>query len=313
MDIQDIQIFARIAALQNLSAVGNELGLTPGTISKRIQALEDELSVRLFERTTRSIRITEEGSRFLSHVERILSELDQARATVAESTSKPKGKLKIVASQALGRAMVGPAIVRFLTLYPDIDVHIDLTDRAVNLQEQGYDVAIHAGTLADSTLIAKRLATDRQILVAAPSYIAECGAPQTLEDIARCNCLAQAEAWTWTFQDRSGTESNVRINARLRSDNFEMLREAALMGQGLLLASTLHIRSDLDSGALLPVLPDFDVPQGSGVWALYPSSKHVMPRLRVFLNFLGEWFRDPNARIAPAAPIKHEPMPAAGV
>jgi LysR family transcriptional regulator, transcriptional activator for dmlA len=167
MDIQDIEIFARVAAVGNLSAVGSELGLTPGTISKRVQALEDEMGVRLFERTTRSIRITDEGSRFRVHVERILAEMEQARAMVADTVGRPKGKLRIVASQALSRGYIAPAVSRFLATYSDIEVQIDLADGPVNLQEDGYDVAIFSGIPADSALIAKRLSADKHIIVAA--------------------------------------------------------------------------------------------------------------------------------------------------
>ena len=142
MDIQDMRIFARVAAVQNLSAVGSELGLTPGTISKRIQALEDELSARLFDRTTRSIRITEEGATFLAHVERILSEIEAARASVDDRVTKPKGKLKISAPACLGRRYVAPALCEFMREYPDIECEVDIADRPVNLQEDGYDVAI---------------------------------------------------------------------------------------------------------------------------------------------------------------------------
>src|SRR5262245_56053198 len=139
MDIQDMRIFARVAALQNLSAVGTELGLTPGTISKRVQALEDELSARLFDRTTRSLRITEEGQAFLAHVQRILAELEAARASVDDNMSKPKGKLRIAAPVGLGRRYVGRALCAFVTEFPSIEVQLDLKDRTVSLQEDGYD------------------------------------------------------------------------------------------------------------------------------------------------------------------------------
>ena len=177
MDIQDMRIFARVAAVQNLSAVGTELGLTPGTISKRIQALEDELSARLFDRTTRSIRITEEGATFLGHVERILSEIEAARASVDDKVSKPKGKLKIAAPACLGRRYVAPALCEFVRAFPEIDVQVDLHDRQVNLQEDGYDVAIRTGALSDSSLIAKRLAPDRHVIAASPAYLARAGRP----------------------------------------------------------------------------------------------------------------------------------------
>src|SRR6516225_11008845 len=177
MDIQDMRIFARVAAVQNLSAVGTELGLTPGTISKRIQSLEDELSARLFDRTTRSIRITEEGAAFLAHVERILSEIEAARAIVDDKVTKPKGKLKIAAPACLGRRYVAPALCEFVRAFPEIDVQADLHDRQVNLQEDGYDVAIRTGALSDSSLIAKRLAPDRHVIAAAPSYLTRAGCP----------------------------------------------------------------------------------------------------------------------------------------
>ena len=177
MDIQDMRIFARVAAVQNLSAVGTELGLTPGTISKRIQSLEDELSARLFDRTTRSIRITEEGTAFLAHVERILSEIEAARASVDDKVSKPKGKLKIAAPACLGRRYVAPALCEFVRAFPEIDVQVDLHDRQVNLQEDGYDMAIRTGALSDSSLIAKRLAPDRHVIAASTAYLARAGRP----------------------------------------------------------------------------------------------------------------------------------------
>jgi DNA-binding transcriptional LysR family regulator len=302
MDIQDMEIFARVAALQNLSAVGTELGLTPGTISKRIQALEEDLSVRLFERTTRSIRITEEGSSFLQHVERILQELDEARASMAASSGKPKGKLKVAAPHALARAYMAPAVLAFIEAYPEIDVQIDLTDRPVNLQEDGYDVAIHAGPLGDSALIAKRLAPDRQVIVAAPAYIVAHGLPAIPDDLVRHQCLAQGDAWSWSFL-REGAEANVRINTRLRSDSHEMLRLAAITGLGLMRTSELLVADELKSGALTRVLEAYDLATNSGVFALYLNGRHVLPRLRVFLDFLADCFRELRQRsIAETAP-----------
>src|SRR5262245_27305614 len=199
MDIQDLRIFARVAAVQNLSSVGTELGLTPGTISKRIQALEDELKVRLFDRTTRSIRITEEGATFLAHVERILVEIESARASVGDNATRPKGTLKISAPASFGRLFAAPAISDFMALYPEIEIHIDLSDRIANLQEEGYDVAIRAGVLSDSALIAKRLAPDRQIIVAAPRYLETHGMPRTPADLGNHECFVLGNNWQWQF------------------------------------------------------------------------------------------------------------------
>ena len=196
MDIQDLQIFARVAALQNLSAVGLELGLTPGTISKRLQALEDELSVRLFDRTTRSIRITEEGALFYEHTIRILAELDSARASVGMNVSNPKGRIKLSTPASLGRVAIADAVGQFMRAYPEVDVDVNITDRLVNLQEEGYDLAIRTGVLADSSLIAKRLSSDQQVLVAAPDYLKRHGQPMSGGDLANHGCLVLRDQTT---------------------------------------------------------------------------------------------------------------------
>ncbi len=303
MDIQDLRIFGRVAAVQNLSAVGIELGLTPGTISKRLQALEEELGVRLFDRTTRSIRITAEGATFLTHAQRILEELDKARASVADNVGRPKGKLKISAPASLGRQFVAPAICAFMRAYPDIDVQVDLTDRIVNLQEEGYDVAIRTGVLADSTLIAKRIAPDRQIIVASPAYLAERGTPYQLEHLSAHVCLVLGDGWSWTFE-RGSTPAAIKVCGRLRSNNGELLRHAALDGQGLLRTSEMRVQEDLDHGRLVRVLPEFELAADSAIWAVYPGPKHVLPKLRVLLDFLGDWFRG----AAPAPPPTAAPM-----
>lgn len=291
MDIQDMRIFARVAMVQNLSAVGIELGLTPGTISKRIQSLEDELGVRLFDRTTRSIRITDEGRTFLAHVERILAEIEAARAAVGDSITSPKGRLKLSAPATLGQLFMAPAICSFLLKYPAIDVQVDLTDRIVNLQEEGYDVAIRSGTMNDSALIAKRLAPDRHIVVASPAYLSANGIPQVPSDLARHSCAVHGDLRQWHFM-RGGHEESVRVCGRLRSNNGELLRYAALEGCGLIRASELFVRSDLQSGALQAVLTDYEVSSSSAIWAVYPSSKHMLPKLRSLLDFLAEWFKE---------------------
>src|SRR5262245_61370862 len=231
MDIQDMRIFARVAAVQNLSAVGTELGLTPGTISKRIQSLEDELSARLFDRTTRSIRITEEGVAFLAHVERILSEIEAARASVDDKVTKPKGRLKIAAPACLGHRYVAPALCEFVRSFPEIDVQVDLHDRSVNLQEDGYDMAVRTGVLSDSALIAKRLAPDRHVIAGAPSYLARTGKPLRPEDLVRHACLTLAELRQWSFA-RGDVECGVRVSGPLRSNNSELLCRAAADGLG---------------------------------------------------------------------------------
>jgi DNA-binding transcriptional LysR family regulator len=296
MDIQDMRIFARVAAVQNLSAVGIELGLTPGTISKRIQALEDELSARLFDRTTRSIRITEEGAAFLTHVQLILAEVEAARASVDDRARKPKGKLRIAAPAGLGRRYVAPALCAFLRDYPQIEAQLDLIHRQVNLQEDGFDVAVRSGALSDSSVIAKRLAPDRHVIAGSADYIARRGRPTLAEDLAGHSCLVLGDRSQWSL-GRNGAEKTVRVGGPFRSNDGELLCQAALDGHGLICASELEILPELRSGRLVEVLSDHEVASNAAVWALYPSAKHMLPRLRVLLDFLTQWFRD--ARVQP--------------
>ena len=232
MDIQDFRIFARVAAVQNLSQVGTELGLTPGTISKRLQALEDELGVRLFDRTTRSIRITDEGTLFLAHVEKILFEFESARAVVGNSVTRPKGRLKIAAPASLARRLLATALCQFMRQHPEIELQVDLSDRNINLQEDGYDVAIRIGLPPDSSMIAKRLAADPHVLVAAPAYVEAHDAPKQPEDLAKHACLVLGETSQWTLT-RDGREVIVRVVGRLKSNSVEFLLRAALEGEGV--------------------------------------------------------------------------------
>jgi DNA-binding transcriptional LysR family regulator len=301
MDIQDLQIFARVAALQNLSAVGTELGLTPGTISKRVQALEEALAVRLFERTTRSIRITDEGKRFLEHVQRVLIELDQARSSMAASSGKPVGRLRISAPQIVGHRYVAPALTSFLAEYADIEVQLDITDRHVNLHEEGYDVAIRCGALTDSTLIAKRLASDKILICGSPEYLAEMGTPSAPDDLASHRCLMLGDTWSWAFGS-GALESTVRIGARLRSDSTDVLKHFAVAGMGLVRATELEVSDELAVGRLVPVLAQFIDNTSTGVHALYLSGRHVLPRQRVFLDHMAEWFRAQKRMLEGAAP-----------
>lgn len=290
MDIQDLRIFMRVAAVNNLSAVGTEMSLTTGTISKRLQALEDDLSVRLFDRTTRSIRITEEGAVFLEHVERILAELELARATVDGNVKSPRGKLKVSAPVNVGCRQFADGISSFMQAYPDIELHAELSDRNVSLQEEGFDVAIKTGVLADSALIAKRLATDPHVIAAAPSYLSANGVPRSPGELERHCCLVRGEDWSWPFVRRN-TERAVRVTGRLRTNDENLLLRAALDGHGLIRISRGRVRLDLADGRLKAVLQDYDTTGDSAVWAVYPRNRHMLPRLRAFVDYFASWTR----------------------
>ena len=297
MDVQDMRIFARVAAVQNLSAVGSELGLTPGTISKRLQALEDDLGVKLFDRNTRSMRITEEGLNLLERVERILIDIEGARAAVGVNAEKPRGQLRVAAPRELSNVCMAPAICAFLDRHPDIAVHIDLTERTVNLQEDGYDVVVRRGALPSSGVMRKALASDPQVIVAAPSYLQVHGTPTSPEELANHSCLVLGETSQWDFI-RNGEKHSVRVAGRIRSDSSDVLLYAASAGLGILRASRTRVDQKLQAQYLRELLLPYEIAVDTTICAYYLSSKHMLPKLRVFLDFLAEWFRD-SRTVAP--------------
>lgn len=291
MDLKDLRIFERVAAVQNLTSVANELSLSPGTVSKRIQALEDELGVRLIDRTTRSSRLTEEGRMFLARVSRALEEMAIARDEVAANSGQPAGRLSITAPVSLSRQLVNPALVSFAEAYPNVEVCVDLTDRVTNLHEEGYDAAIRWGALPDSTLKARRLYTDRVVLAASPGYIERRGAPQRPADLERHSCLVHGDQRVWTLR-RGQERAEVRVTGRIASDCGEFLQQCALRGVGILRTSELAIADDLATDRLVVVMAEHTAEVDAAVWAVYPNSKHVMPRLRALLDHLAEFCRD---------------------
>lgn len=291
MDLKDLRIFERVAVVRNLTAVAAALDLSPGTVSKRIQSLEDELGVRLIDRTTRSSRLTEEGRMLLQRVQYVLAEMDLARNEIAANTGQPAGRITITAPASLSRQLVNPALVAFADTYPAIEVRVDITDRVTNLHEEGYDAAIRWGALPDSTLKAKRLATDRIVLAAAPQYVARHGAPQRPADLAAHSCLVHADQRVWTFR-RGDDKSDIRVTGKIASDCGEFLHTAALAGAGILRTSELSIAQDLATNRLVHLMADHALGEDAAIWAVYPNTRHVMPRLRALIDHLSDFCRD---------------------
>lgn len=289
MDVHGMRVFARVAALSNISAAATELEMTPGNVSKRLQTLENSLGVRLFDRNTRMIRITEEGELLLRSVTRILSEIDDVRETLSESSSHPRGTLRVTAPAALGR-QIRPGICEFQRLHPGVMVELHLCDRIVDILEEGYDVAIRTGPLPDSQLIAKRLAPDRYYILASPKYIEKHGEPATPNELPNHNCLVLGDNSVWRFA-KGGSETSVRVTGTLMSNSTEMLIDAALAGLGIVRISGMKAHDVIQDGQLVHMLKEFDVAGDTAIWALFASSRHISPKVRVFLDFFADRFR----------------------
>ncbi len=293
MDIQDFQIFVRLAATRNLSAVGAEFGLTPGTISKRLQALENELRARLFDRTTRAIHITEEGEKFLKYADLVLMNVELAMQAVGDVAGSPRGRLKVSVSTGLGRRLIVQLLSEFMRAYPDIDIQVIVTDRIGSLLNEGIDVAIRNVVTPDSSEIARELCQDPQVLVAAPSYIAARGAPAKPEDLTAHDCLFIGDGCIWTFETKDG-EHAVRVDGRVRSNSAAIIHELVLEGRGILRHAEMSLRDDIANGRLVRVLPEHPITTQSRLYAVYPRTRHMTPRLRAFVDFVVDWCRSPE-------------------
>lgn len=298
MDVHEMRVFVRVASLRNITAAAVELDMSPSNVSKRLQGLEDSLGVRLFDRNTRRIRITEEGQILLKHVERVLSDVDAAKAAVRRNKVQPAGTLRVTAPASLGCQHIRPGICEFIELYPEIKVNLSLTDRLVDIIDEGYDVAIRTGALPDSQLIAKRLAPDKYYVLAAPAYLARHGPPGTPQDLTQHNCLVLGDSSLWTLL-RGEEQFSVRVSGTLACNNAEMLREAAVNGIGIIRTSLLKAQDNIDNRQLVRVLPEYSVAGDAAIWALFASSRHMPPKVRVFLDFFAQRFESVWGRELP--------------
>lgn len=289
MNIEHLKLFVRIAATNNISLAGKELDLSPAVASAHINKLEEGLGVRLIHRTTRRVSLTEEGVALLPHAMEVLEHVEQARASVGAGRLMPQGKLRITAPASFGRLHLLPALDEFLKRYPDLVVDLHLSDSIIDMVEGGYDISIRDAALNDSSLIARKLANVSRIICASPDYLAEHGTPKTPQDLAQHQCVNFMGLETWAFQV-DGKEVSVKTNNRLRTDNGEAARDAAVKGVGITLSSTWCCYEHVRRGELVRVLSDFPLVSGTSIWAVYPSSRLLAPKVRAFIDYFAALF-----------------------
>ncbi|VVE46142.1 LysR family transcriptional regulator [Pandoraea capi] len=289
LDLDTVALFVRVAALGNVSAAGRERGVSPAAASTRLVQLETALGARLLHRTTRRVALTQEGEVFLLQAQALLAAEAQALASVGQGLAAPQGRLRVSCSSSFGRQHVSPALPAFLERYPGISLDFRLTDRVVDLLEEGVDLAIRVGALRDSTLVARKLASNTRTLCASPAYLAAHGTPRHPGDLAAHDCLILGDQRDWRFETPGGT-LNVRVSGRLASDNGEVLRDAVLAGIGIALKSTWDIGAYLKRGELVPVLPAYPLAEEVAIWAVYPSRAFVPPKTHALIEFLQERF-----------------------
>jgi DNA-binding transcriptional LysR family regulator len=290
-DLQAMAVFARVVEARSFTAAARTLDTTTSSVSKRVARLEERLGVRLIERTTRAFSPTEAGLAFHEHCARILRDVDEAELAVTRLGGSPRGTLRVSALSVLGEAQLGPLLGAFTLEYPDLRLEVDLNDRLVNLVEEGFDVALRGmerGAAAESSLIARKLATVHSVICAAPSYLARRGVPTRLEDLADHDCLhhsAMPLHREWSFQAPEGLRSIPVTAARLQINSAAALRGAAIAGCGLVRTSRLAVSEAIAAGTLVPVLEDY-ASVDFGLFAVYPAGKQGLPKVKAFVDFL---------------------------
>ena len=302
-----MSVFARVVATGSLSAAARELNLSPAMVSRRLAALEGRLGVRLVNRTTRSLHLTDEGASYYESCARVLAEIEQANAAVSAGRHQPQGSLRVALPASFGNQYVAPLVPQFATLYPAVHLSLSLSDRSVNLIEEGFDVAIRIADLADSSLTARKLAPNRRVVCASPEYLRRHGTPRRPEDLAEHNCLTVGDfANSWEYRDAQGKAGSVRITGRYCCDNWEVLREWALAGLGVALKSTWDVRRHLENGSLVSLLPGYTFDTDVAIYAVYPHRRHLPAKTRAFIDFLANSFGPEPFWDRPAAarPIK---------
>ena len=283
-----MRAFARTAETGSFSAAAHRLGLSKSMISRQISALEAELGVRLLQRTTRKLALTEGGQAYLDRCQRILSDVDEANQLVSHLQAVPRGKLRVNGPLSFGIQHLSPMLPRFLRSWPEIHMDMTMTDRFIDLVEEGYDVAVRIGKLPDSSLIVRRIAPIRRVVCATPEYFATHGKPEIPADLVHHQCLAHGGV-EWRFITPDGTPFSVEAGGRFRADNGDVLRQMALAGVGLTYLPTFFVGDDLRNGRLVPVLETF-IPQDTALHAVYPAARHLSPKVRAFVDFLAETF-----------------------
>jgi DNA-binding transcriptional LysR family regulator len=287
--ITDLEIFARVALAGNMSAAGRDMGLSPAVVSKRLSHMEERLGARLFQRTTRQLKLTEMGEGFYKRVVQILKDIDEAEAYVSQLSEKVGGILRITAPIGFSRKHIGPFLPDFMRQYPDLSVEINLRDDIVDIVGESMDLAIRIAELDDSSLVARKLAPCRRVICASPEYLQQRGAPKTLADLADHDCLSLGFQNVWRLTGPDGPTA-IKITPKLRSNSGEVLHEAQLGGMGIALRSTWEVSDDLKSGKLSVILPEYRETQGVAVYAVYPCRQYIPPKLKLFIDFLAHQY-----------------------
>lgn len=282
-----MRIYCAVVENGSLAAASRALGISPSVVSKQLSGLEDRLGARLLNRTTRRISVTEVGSAYYDRCKRIVADVDEAEVAVSLSHTAPRGLLKVTAPSTFAHRHVTPHLPGFGELYPEVGIELHVNDRIADLVDEGFDLAIRIAQLKDSSLIARRLAPNYRSIVATPAYLKQRGIPESPDDLLRHDLITGTVGSTindWHFVI-DGEEQVIRTQGKIAINNGDAILSAVLSGGGLAMLASFMTGEFVQSGRLLPVLEEFvreDVP----IHAVYPSTRHLSPKVRAFVDFL---------------------------
>lgn len=304
-----MSVFARVVEERSFVGAARHFRLSPASISAHVRELEERLGARLLNRTTRSVSVTDVGRSYYDRCVVLLADLEEAESIASALQAAPRGLLRLNTSPGLGVRHVAPAIADFVAIHPEMSVELGLTDRPVDLVEQGFDLALRVEPVPDSSLIVRQLAPVRMAICAAAAYLERRGAPTAPADLAGHDCLVQNQLPApahWHLIGPDGLPRAIAVRGSLRSNSAEALRAAALRGQGLICLPAYLVGEDLIAGRLLPVLTDH-APADTALRALFPHRRHLSAKVRMFVDFVALRFtQDPSwASPRPAAAPRH--------
>ena len=292
MDISALTLFIEVVRQGSFAAVARDRSLDPSSISRAIASLETELGVRLFQRTTRKLSLTEAGAIYLDRIEPLVDDLLQAGAIAKELTGQPKGTLRVTASVSFGLTCIVPLLPTFEARYPELTVELLLTDRVVDLLAERIDVAVRLGQLKDSTLIAQRLIPVSYRVCASPAYLKQHGHPRTPKEIEQHNCLVfplSGFRSLWRLRDSAGAISEVRVNGNTVISNAIALQHCAVFGMGLALLPDWLVDTNIENKELVDLFAEYEATAtdfNTAAWLVYPSRAYVPLKSRLLMDFL---------------------------
>jgi DNA-binding transcriptional LysR family regulator len=285
MQWDGISEFVYVAENESFTLASKKMAISTAQVSRQVSALEKRLNIKLFYRTTRKVSLTEEGRVFYQHCRSVLDGLDAAERAITNLQSKPQGKIKLTAPVTYGEKQVLPLVNNFMKQYSDVNVSAYLSNRQIDIVEEGYDLAIRLGKLSDSTMMAKKLGNRANYVCASPDYLDKHGIPHSILELNKHSCLLGTNDY-WHFRE-SGRDKNIRVTGRLRYNNGYSLTDAALKGLGVVQLPDYYVQQHLQSGELVILLDNYRAPD-EGIWAVYPQNRHLSPKIRLLVDYMAE-------------------------